>query len=157
MKPDFTPSDYFDADEEVFKYGANMRQARKSAQLTQIDAAQKIGIAVNSLRLYEADKRIPSAKVLAQMADAYGVTMQYLFTGQEFDLQDLPKTRLLNAFGKLNPTGKRKAVERIEELVEIAKYVLPAFQSDPQSTPSTSDDTGAASPPGTSQWPPEDE
>ena len=157
MQTDFTPSEYFDEDETIFKYGANLRNARKKAQLTQIDAAQKIGIAVNSLRLYEADKRIPSVKVMSQIANIYGVTMEYLFSGKEFDLQDLPKTRLLNAFVKLNSTGKQKAVERVEELTELKKYVLTAFQEAPESTPAPTEGKDTTPPPDAPETPSEGE
>lgn len=119
---DGTPA--FDRDETVFKYGAHLRSARKKAGMTQIKAAKEIGIAVNSLRLYEADKRMPSLKTLCAMADVYLVTLDYLFTGKDSNIEDLPKTRLLNAFDRLNHDGKQKAVERLEELVEIPKYRL---------------------------------
>lgn len=139
MQDDFAPSEYFDEDEKIFKYGKNFRKARKAANLTQIDAAKKIGIAVNSLRLYEADKRIPSVSVMSRMADAYEVTFNYLFTGKEYDLRDHPQTRLLNAFIKLNNLGKQKAVERVEELAEVKKYVLPAFLNAPKPPPQSSE------------------
>ena len=128
MKDDFTPSEYFETDEKVFKYGANFRKARKDAKLTQIDAAEKIGIAVNSLRLYEADKRIPSVVVMSRMADVYHVTLDYLFSGKDYGIHDHTETRLLNECNKLNFDGKRKAAERVEELTEIKRYMLPIFQ-----------------------------
>lgn len=157
MKDDFTPSEYFDADEKVFRYGKNFRKARKTAQLTQIDAAGKIGIAVNSLRLYEADKRIPSITVMSRMADVYNVTLNYLFSGKDYDLHDHPQTRLLNAFVKLNFDGKRKAVERVEELTEVQKYTLPAFQQAPQSPPAPAEGTDTTPPPDAPETPPEGE
>lgn len=119
---DGTPA--FDNDETVFKYGANLRSARKKAGMTQIEAAKEIGIAVNSLRLYEADKRMPSLKTMCVMADVYLVTLDYLFTGKDSSIGNHSKTRLLNAFDRLNYEGKQRAAERVEELAEIPKYQL---------------------------------
>ncbi len=114
--------------EAVFLYGENLKNARKKAKLTQIEAAEQIGIAVNSLRLYEGDHRVPQVSVMCRMADVYGVTLDNLIGGDEFAVQNRPKVRILNALDKLNAVGKEKAVERIEELTEIEKYLLPAFK-----------------------------
>lgn len=58
--------------------------------------------------------------------------------------------RLFKLFGRFNPIGYQKAVERVEELAEIPKYQRPAA---PQSTPA--EDT--APPPNAPQHPQEDE
>ena len=42
--------------------GTTIREIRKSKGLTQIEVAEKAGISVNSLRLYEAGKRQPNIK-----------------------------------------------------------------------------------------------
>lgn len=119
----------FDEDERTFQYGQHIKSARKKSKLTQIEAAGKLDIAVNSLRLYEANKRTPSLKVMAKMADLYNVTLDYLTSGKDYNETDSFKVRLLNAFLKLNSTGKRIAAERVEELMEIERYRLPVFQN----------------------------
>ncbi len=53
--------------------GDNIRRARKNKGLTQIDVAEMAEIAVNSLRLYEAGKRIPNLEQLQHIARAIGV------------------------------------------------------------------------------------
>lgn len=53
--------------------GANIRNTRKEKGLSQVEVSQKAGIAVNSLRLYEAGKRQPNLKILKKIADALGV------------------------------------------------------------------------------------
>ncbi len=68
--------------------GERIRNARKAAGLTQVDVAKEAGIAVNSLRLYEAGKRQPNLVQLAQIADALTVDLLDLLgygTQKEFE------------------------------------------------------------------------
>lgn len=58
--------------------GSKIRNARKEKGLSQIEVAQAAGIAVNSLRLYEANKRQPRMKQLQAIADTLGVSISYL-------------------------------------------------------------------------------
>lgn len=51
--------------------GEYLRSLRKSKGLTQIEVAEAVGIAVNSLRLYEADKRVPKANVYDKLVEYY--------------------------------------------------------------------------------------
>ncbi|MBR2075005.1 MAG: helix-turn-helix transcriptional regulator [Fibrobacter sp.] len=53
--------------------GKRIRAARKNAKLTQAETAQRAGIAINSLRLYEGGKRTPNVETLGKIATALGV------------------------------------------------------------------------------------
>lgn len=53
--------------------GANIRRIRKCKGLTQVDVAEMAGIAVNSLRLYEAGKRTPNLEQVQHIAKALDV------------------------------------------------------------------------------------
>ena len=55
--------------------GTKIRMIRKSKGITQIDLAANARIAVNSLRLYEANKRQPRADQLRAIASALGVSV----------------------------------------------------------------------------------
>lgn len=50
--------------------GVRIKEIRKSKGLSQMEVAQKAGIAVNSLRLYEAGKRQPRAEQMCDIASA---------------------------------------------------------------------------------------
>ncbi len=58
--------------------GQNIKEARKKAGFKQTELAEKIGISVNSLRLYEGDKITPKAEILKEIAAACRVSMFYL-------------------------------------------------------------------------------
>lgn len=110
--------------EEIGRY---IREERKKKGLTQAIVAQKAGIAVNSLRLYEAGKRFPNVEQLQRIANAIDVDV---FSLMDFDMAaeamfDRVNDRakyLLVAFDQLNDEGQSKALERVEELAEIPKY-----------------------------------
>lgn len=140
--------------------GERIRFYRKAKKLTQIELADKAGIAVNSLRLYEAGKRNPSIETLFQIADALNVSFESLLSYpdierlyrefndpceivyNQFDMPafvmigDTPGEQefyalvkmeslqywLLDSFAKLNADGQQKAIERVKELTEIARF-----------------------------------
>lgn len=113
--------------------GERIREERKKRGLSQNVVAHNAGIAVNSLRLYEANKRTPNLEQLRRIAIAIGVTVadlvdnEYWATLPDYETKtafsDNPlKTTLESLFQKLNEEGQQKAVERVEELTEIPKY-----------------------------------
>lgn len=131
--------------------GKRIRDVRKQKGLTQAYVASSAGIAVNSLRLYEAGKRKPNIETLHKISVALLVPMTDLLDktaesayqagidiGSEMEewqnniIEELRKqegysfsddeSRLIGAFSKLNTDGQQKAVERVEELTEIPKY-----------------------------------
>lgn len=116
--------------------GRLIREERKKKGLTQISVAQAAGIAVNSLRLYEAGKRKPNIETLIHIAEALDVepysimdfdtTSERVFQKINGELQE----RILSAFNSLNDVGQQKAIERVEELAEIPKYQIGPLLSD---------------------------
>lgn len=58
--------------------GARIRAERKRKDLSQIVLAEKAGISVNSLRLYEGNKRQPGLSTVKRIADALGVAWHEL-------------------------------------------------------------------------------
>lgn len=115
------------------KFNERLRAIRKEKGLTQAELAEKAGIAVNSVRLYEAGARLPKLDTIARMAVAMGLSANDLIAGQwgnfegvflsaeEFQ-QDDRESRLLYHFRNLNDNGQTVAVERVEELAKIPDY-----------------------------------
>ncbi len=116
------------------KTGEIIRTIRKEQGLSQIELAQKAGIAVNSVRLYESGKREPKIGSLRRIAQALGVDVysladfdtatQLLEGSMNAKLERLsPKEQaLIIAFDQLNEAGQDKVIERAEELLELPKY-----------------------------------
>ena len=130
--------------------GTKMRMIRKSKNFTQIDLAAKAGIAVNSLRLYEANKRQPRADQLRAIASALGVSIADLLDVKPSHAVDPNETeaerenrlvlpegyfeklatpeetarrdKLLASFIEMNATGQQKTVEQVSDLAKIPDY-----------------------------------
>lgn len=115
------------------KFNERLRAIRKEKGLTQAELAEKAGIAVNSVRLYEAGARLPKLDTIARMAVAMGLTANDLMAGQwgNFDgiflsdeefQQDDREAQLIYHFRTLNDNGQTVAVERVQELTQIPAY-----------------------------------
>lgn len=131
------------------KFNERLRAIRKEKGLTQAELAEKAGIAVNSVRLYEAGARLPKLDTIARMAVAMGLTANDLMAGQwgKFDgiflsdeefQQDDREAQLIYHFRTLNDNGQTVAVERVQELTQIPAYQR--AQSAPQDAPAGLDD-----------------
>lgn len=135
------------------KFNERLRAIRKEKGLTQAELAEKAGIAVNSVRLYEAGARLPKLDTIARMAVAMGLTANDLMAGQwgKFDgiflsdeefQQDDREAQLIYHFRTLNDNGQTVAVERVQELTQIPAYQRPADTA--QSVPGCADDKDPA-------------
>ncbi len=119
--------------------GEGIRTWRKLRRFTQVELAEYAGISVNSLRLYESDKRKPNIDTLKKIADALKIDVATLLSVEDFARPSVSvgsldfeysngyeysssKERIMNALDLLNPSGQQVAVERVEELTEIPKY-----------------------------------
>lgn len=130
---------------EVISDAMNKRmvQIRKSKKMSQIELAKKVGISVNSLRLYEAGKRSPTFATLQKIADALDVKLADII---EYGYQKYFESELLSPraskstqgnpflysrnhleeiakdYEFLNVEGQKVAAERVHELTEIPRY-----------------------------------
>lgn len=115
------------------EFNERLRTIRKENGLTQAELAEKAGIAVNSVRLYESGKVIPKLDTIARIARAMGLTASDFVGGQwgkfqggfcsEEEVQrDDREARLIYYFQNLNEDGQATALERLEELTQLTKY-----------------------------------
>lgn len=115
------------------EFNERLRTIRKENGLTQAELAEKAGIAVNSVRLYESGKVIPKLDTIARIARAMGLTASDFVGGQwgkfqggfcsEKEVQqDDREARLIYYFQNLNEDGQATALERLEELTQLTKY-----------------------------------
>ena len=71
------------------KIGARLKSLRKSRKMTQQEFAETIGVSRSTLSCYEIDQRTPSVKTLQQIAEKFGVGLDYFgisATDEAFDL-----------------------------------------------------------------------
>lgn len=102
--------------------GSNIRTIRKEKGLSQVETSKKAGIAVNSLRLYEADKRQPNIETLGKIANALTVPLSTLIapTGGATQLYignfiEAEEASLLTGSGMDSKTDSE--ISRLENLI----------------------------------------
>lgn len=64
-----------------FKAGARLREMRGDRTMTEI--CGKLGISQSALSMYELDQRVPVKAKMKQIADFYGVSVGWLFFGED--------------------------------------------------------------------------
>ena len=109
--------------------GKRIQNARKAAGLSQKELGEKLGVSASMIGQYENDLRTPKIGTLEKLAVALNVKIRDLRTIEEFFFEDLfapieddETSYILDTLSKLNHEGKKKALERIEELTEVPKY-----------------------------------
>ena len=112
-----------------------------------MELAEKAGIAVNSVRLYESGKVVPKLDTIAKIARAMGLYAGDLVDagqwgqvqpGADSETASAAESQLLSHFRTLNDNGQTVAVERVQELTQIPAYQR--AQSAPQDAPAGLDD-----------------
>lgn len=58
-----------------------LKAARVNANLTQAEAAVKIGVAVSTLKNWEAGKTFPNQPKIDRLCEVYGISFDVLFFG----------------------------------------------------------------------------
>ena len=86
--------------------GARIAALRRNAGLSQAELAQRLQVSASAMGMYEQGRREPSAQTLVTMAQALGVTTDYLLTGvpgpgQEETLNQMLLTRITSADRRL--------------------------------------------------------
>lgn len=113
--------------------GELIKEARIRADMTQKQLADILKIPYQGIGQWERGIRKPKIETIRLIAQALGVdvyslvdfdTASQLLESRENARQQLePKEqKLLELFAMLNDAGQDKAVERVEELLEIPKY-----------------------------------
>ena len=119
--------------------GENIRRIRKIQKMTQAELAKKTGISLATIRRYENGDYSPNLERIKIIADALGVPnheiigLQTFETGEEFTrawntivststTEEQNRTRMNEAFDKMNAQGQKAAAERVEELAQIPAY-----------------------------------
>ena len=69
-------------DEVIAVLGARIAALRKEKGLSQAELAQQLKISPSAVGMYEQGRREPAAQLLVAMAELFGVSTDYLLTGQ---------------------------------------------------------------------------
>jgi transcriptional regulator with XRE-family HTH domain len=108
-------------------FGETIKKLRLERKLTQKDVANALKCGYTIIGDYERGNRKPSHEKLIELADFFGVSIDYLTTGKENTSDELEKTfvngikMLRRANNELDEEGKEKLVQYIEFILEQEK------------------------------------
>lgn len=113
--------------------GDRIKEARKDKGYTQRQLAELINAKHNSISNWENNQNKPDPDTIELICGILDVTPTWLLSGINIDeekrkitidTRDLrtPENLLLSYFNKLNGSGKKQAIKRLEELTYIPKY-----------------------------------
>jgi len=82
-------------------FGIRVKELRKQRGWTQKELAQQLGVRFAQLNKYESGLHAPPMDKLIHLAEIFGVTLDYLLTGDRAEDRPLHDTRLLQRFRAL--------------------------------------------------------
>lgn len=98
--------------------GERIRKRRQILEITQQQLAQSLGMTPQHISAIEQDKGAPSLALLPKLAEALGVSIDYLVSGKEGIITDAIPA--IKADRRLKLKTKRALIALIEELCEPA-------------------------------------
>ncbi|WP_129731941.1 MULTISPECIES: helix-turn-helix domain-containing protein [Bacillaceae] len=99
-------------------FGHRLRICREKKGLKQVEVAQIIGVANNTLSGYESGKYEPSLSMLIRLAELYEVPIEYIISGVKVSKSTSPDMQdLLGDISQLSQSD----IELIKTLVERLK------------------------------------
>lgn len=109
-------------------FGNRLRNTRIERNMTQLELAEAANVAVNSIRLYESGSHGPSIRNLDKIANALGVSVEYLITDHS---QQPPFAGYAGNNNKLaTPNSDLSAImDKVADMLNAADGQHPAGES----------------------------
>ena len=119
------------ASQEVVAMSTRIKELRQARQMTLLEVSKKLGVSESTVQRYESGA-IANLKyeTIISLSNLFGVDPCYLMGWDEpapepsesISLED-DERQLVEFYRSLNPIGKRKALESVEDLTQIEKYI----------------------------------
>ena len=105
------------------KFNERLKMVRKENGLTQAELAERVGISINSVRLYESGKVTPKIGTMIKIADIFGMSINDFLSGDSYP-EKLIDERIFFA--------EREIVSRIRRNIKFERYNNPDCKIDNQ-------------------------
>lgn len=107
-----------------------LKQLREKTGLTANEVGAIIGKSGKTVNAWENNHGQPDAEMLIKLCDVYNVD-DILNEFRDIPKENKPplaaeEEQLINIFRKLNPTGKKEAIKRVNELTKLTEYIFSA-------------------------------
>lgn len=105
-----------------------LANALRESGLSQVELCKKAGVTAGALSSYLSGRYHPKQKTLERLANALNVSVLYLmgFDTPESGMNvsaDPSEDRLLEMFRSLNTIGRKRALQDLEDLTQIERYI----------------------------------
>lgn len=95
--------------------------ARKQKKIRQADLGKMVGTSGDIIGKYERGENTPSIEVAAKIADALGVTLDYLIKDGEYEQIDEDTLKRLKEVQKLSPEDKAHVFALLDAFIKQTK------------------------------------
>ena len=95
--------------------------ARKQKKIRQADLGKLIGTSGDIIGKYERGENTPSIDVAAKIADALGVTLDYLVKDGEYEQVDKETLKRLKEIQKMTPENKNHVFALLDAFIKQTK------------------------------------
>lgn len=108
-------------------FSNNLKRLRKSKKLTQIQLAEKLGVAKTTLASYEQGRRMPDIEIQNKLADIFDISLDQLHgrASQQENENDTLMFNHIDGFTELSEEEQKRIVQQLEEqalfLIDRAK------------------------------------
>lgn len=101
-----------------------IKNARKQAELKQADIAEKVGVSVASVSLWENGKQIPDFEKIKKIAQVTGLPIDYFSGGTQStsNLYNADEDFVLEVFRNLNAEGRDHMLKYVRGLQYVSEY-----------------------------------
>ena len=115
LSPIFVRHSFLTRKSEVYMaFAERLAYARKQKKIKQADLGKLVGTSGDIIGKYERGENIPSIEVAAKIADALGVTLDYLVKEGEYEQIDKTTLKRLKDIERLDPGTKTKVFDIID-------------------------------------------
>lgn len=97
-----------------------LEKLRVANNYTQVEVADKLGLAKMTYHNYEVERNEPNIKTLIKIADFYNVTLDYLVGrpfNNEFGYMSSEEKMLVNGFRQLNTYNQAKIIGEVSGML----------------------------------------
>ena len=112
-------------------FGVRLKGLRKQRNWAQKELAAQVDIRFQQLNKYESGLNIPPAEMLVKLADALGVTVDFLLTGNPVEDSPLANSRLFRRFKVLEAltTDDQETVIKVIDAIVAKERMVSALAS----------------------------
>jgi len=102
-------------------FAVRLSFARKQKKIRQADLGKLIGTSGDIIGKYERGENTPSIDVAAKIADALGVTLDYLVKDGEYEQVDKETLKRLKEIQKMTPENKNHVFALLDAFIKQTK------------------------------------